>query len=1024
MAPVDFSPAGNMSGFELVCSLKSNDIIPVHKYKSTNTGLTVVIAEVDGPVVCGYLCLATEAFDDDGLPHTLEHLIFMGSEEYPYKGVLDLWANRCLASGTNAMTDTDHTFYTMTTAGSEGFLSLLPVYLDHILYPTLLDSAYITEVHHITGEGEDAGTVYCEMQGNETTGEVMVYRALWRAMYPGHCGYKSYTGGALKNLRESTNNEKVRNYHKEFYRTENLTVIIAGQVKHADVFKALHPIEAKVMSKGSKGPFTRPWQNPVPPLTESVDLDIHYPCDDEDNGIVNVGWRGPSSVTELYDLIGCSMILKYLTDSSVSPLQKEFVEIDDPYASNVAYSLADNSISLLYLAFESVPKEKIGLVKDRLIKILSDIVTKDNGIDMKRLRTVIYRYTLETLSDLENSPHHSVAYKIIGDALYGNTKDDLSQRLNEVEDLGKLSAEPESYWVNLIKKYLVDAPIVVVKGIPSIETQREMASLEKERIKNQIERLGEEGLKQKERELQEAIIHNERPIPDDMLMSVSIPSTDSINFHHIKSYTSDTTEQHPKLDVGNLPFYTYLDHVNTNFVYMLVVLDTCFIPNNLRPYIPLLLESILECPVKRNDQLIPYEQVVEELQGDTVAINIKIGCEDRGRFSCGSFSHSVTFLLQFEPAKYPKGVQWIKELLYETELTPERLKIIAAKMINDVAQAKRNENKVTGDLMKDLIYNKDSNHFASSMLRQQKFLTKVMERLSNEADQKKVVAEIEEVRKALTTPKNMVLYIAANVDKLVAQIPDIYTPWNTLFANMDNCEKSKLHVTPDWFLMKSPDSESIKGCVTGLGCTESAFFSQCSPGIKDFQSPDLAPLLVFLQYFTQMEGPMWRQVRGQGLAYSYSIFPKPHDGLLYLTFYRAANVVAAYRESKSIIEAHLSGDKWERLLYESAKSSLIFEMIEKRMSIGDVVTESLLCYFQNITHEYDYQMVQRISAVTLEDMSRVGSQYIKRLFDPKECKTAIVCHASKAAEITEGFKQFNLELKLYNTLEESFLNDW
>ena len=53
------------------------------------------------------------------------------------QGVLDLLANRCLASGTNAWTDTDHTCYTMTTAGSEGFLQLLPIYVDHILHPTL-----------------------------------------------------------------------------------------------------------------------------------------------------------------------------------------------------------------------------------------------------------------------------------------------------------------------------------------------------------------------------------------------------------------------------------------------------------------------------------------------------------------------------------------------------------------------------------------------------------------------------------------------------------------------------------------------------------------------------------------------------------------------------------------------------------------------------------------------------------------------------------------------------------------------
>lgn len=87
--------------------------------------------------------LVTEAFDDDGLPHTLEHLIFLGSEDYPYKGVLDIVANRCLASGTNAWTDIDHTCYTMETAGSEGFLSLMPIYLDHILYPCLTVSETI-----------------------------------------------------------------------------------------------------------------------------------------------------------------------------------------------------------------------------------------------------------------------------------------------------------------------------------------------------------------------------------------------------------------------------------------------------------------------------------------------------------------------------------------------------------------------------------------------------------------------------------------------------------------------------------------------------------------------------------------------------------------------------------------------------------------------------------------------------------------------------------------------------------------
>ena len=86
------------------------------------------------------------------------------SEEYPYKNVLDLMANRCLADKTNAFTAQDHTCYSIHTAGSSGFLNILPVYLDHIFYPLLREEDFLTEVHHINGNGENAGVVYSEMQ--------------------------------------------------------------------------------------------------------------------------------------------------------------------------------------------------------------------------------------------------------------------------------------------------------------------------------------------------------------------------------------------------------------------------------------------------------------------------------------------------------------------------------------------------------------------------------------------------------------------------------------------------------------------------------------------------------------------------------------------------------------------------------------------------------------------------------------------------------------------------------------------
>ena len=154
-------------------------------------------------------------------------------------------------------------------------------------------------------------------------------------------------------------------------------------------------------------------------------MNAYYPCDNEDNGFVVVGWRGPSAIHEFYDLMGCVLLLKYLTDTSVSPLQQEFVEIDDAYANNVVYGLYENSIPLFYLQFENVPMEKIPLIQDLLMKTLKNIASKEDGFDINRMQTVIYRYILEALSNLESYPHDTVSDWIIGAVLFCNTNEDV-----------------------------------------------------------------------------------------------------------------------------------------------------------------------------------------------------------------------------------------------------------------------------------------------------------------------------------------------------------------------------------------------------------------------------------------------------------------------------------------------------------------------------------------------------------------------------------------------------------------------
>ncbi|XP_011407072.2 PREDICTED: uncharacterized protein C05D11.1-like [Amphimedon queenslandica] len=646
--------------YECVASCKIGGV-PVLKYVSKRTKMIISIAQVEGPLVNGYFCLATEAHDHDGLPHTLEHLVFMGSEKYPYKGVLDLLANRCLAQGTNAWTDVDHTCYTITTAGTEGFLNLLPIYLDHILYPTLTDPAYTTEVHHINGEGENAGVVYCEMQARENTSEDRTHFEMLQLMYSEGCGYRSETGGRMSNLRDSTSNEKVTSYHSSYYRPDNLNLIITGQIEPRQIFKSLSEFEEKILSKGELPQFTRPWQSPVAPLNGSHSKVVQFPTSEEDDGLVRICWRGPKA-SQRYLMTAMEVIMEYLTDTPVAPLQRELVEIEDPYCSDVDCMELENSVSVFGIAMEGVPYDKLNTVEEKVVSVLQSLSDGSESVDMSRMASILKQRILKILNQVEECPHYFFAFSLIGDFLF--RPDDFGDYLDQVPRYEKLLNETESFWVELITEYFVTPHRITILGTPSAELSEKMETEEKERIQKQREELKEEGLKEKKEILEDSIKQNEAPPPDDVVSSLPVPSTDSISFHpinvlanHNVGGASETpeggvSEMLNRFPVGKLPFFLQVNHIKTKFVEFSAVLDTSGLPKRLRFYLSLYSELLFESPVLRNGELIPYETVVKELQANTISHSSSLGIRGGGRFMPGQYPDALLISIKVEHTLY------------------------------------------------------------------------------------------------------------------------------------------------------------------------------------------------------------------------------------------------------------------------------------------------------------------------------------------------------------------------------------
>lgn len=754
------------------------------------------------------------------------------------------------------------------------------------------------------------------MQGRENTGESLISMELLRAMYP-NSGYSSETGGIMKNLRESTTNQKVRDYHAKFYRPDNLAIIVTGQVLPEDLFKAIKPLEERIIAKGELPSFERPWETPVPPLTESKDIKIVFPSDEEDFGLVNIGWRGPNCSNENLTLTACSILLRYLSDTSVSPLQRDFVEIEDPFASRVGYNITENLESLIYFLFENVPLTKIDSIHERLQATLNKIANGEEKLDMKRMFSIIERQVLESLSSLENTPHDDVAFHLIGYVLYGHNEKDFIERLNVNEQLYFLQTMDEHYWLELLQKYIIDSNYVVVRAYPSIEKQQSMAKEESDRIEKQREELGEKGLLLKEKFLADAMSTNEISCPDEMLTSIPVPSKEGMQFHPVEIYRSDDSKNlNPTgLDLKSFPIFAEAYNIHTNFVYLTLSMNTDSLTPELRMYLPLLLELLMESPIRRGDILIPYEEIVQALESDTISTDLSLGLESSNHFSCGPFSNTATLTLEVEQRKYDIGINWLAELLFRTEFTVARIKVCAAKMANDVAQLKREGDSVAKYLMNAMFYKKDSNVQLVSLLKQHKFLNQLIVELEDADKAQSIIDNLNKTRETITQLKNLGAHVAADWDRLAELDFDLNISWSKLANGKQVQPVESLQVYQDWQLFDDAElKDNITGSVIGIGCVESAFLYQGSPGIKDFNDPDLPALMLFLQYLTQLEGPLWRQIRGQGFAYGYSIAPKPHEGLLYLSLYRASNLVAAYKEAKRITVSKLFNGSFQRML--------------------------------------------------------------------------------------------------------------
>ncbi|MBW0475305.1 hypothetical protein O181_015020 [Austropuccinia psidii MF-1] len=972
--------------------------IRVVKWRSRQTGLSVVWAETESPLVNADFTVANEIFNDSGIPHTLDHLILRGSEKYPYSGILDKLATRSFGSGTTPGTTTIYTVYNLETAGPDGFLRLLPVYFDSIFNPTLTPEAFVTEIYHVNDQGEEGGVLFNELQSVENTSAQLMALCTQRALYPTTSAYRSDPLGLMQDIRVLTL-DQIKKYQNTYYRPYNLQLTITGKLDPTALLSTLqHEVESSIIQH-RQDHIPNHWKRPLletqsknsAVLQESKTLTVEFPSKDEAFGEVQISWVGPTANDTSF---GCALdiLQTYFSEPKISPLSKRFIEIDSPLFTSISFLPSDGGQYVLHAVLSSVPAEHLSTVGDSLRKALSE---EADLIDMDYMNGLIQREILKTKQAFEVDPHGTLQPQIIFNFLYGKDND-LVAILNQLKFYEALATWTAQTWSTFMKKWLVEAPSLTVIGRPSAGLSEKLEADSKQRITENRNKHGTEGLKKLGDQLDKAQKLNNRPIPNRIMSQFPIPTSDSIQWNDVEvaqannGHTSALQAFIDQKDPVSLPYFVQFNHIESRFLSIDIVLSPSNVPSELFPLLWVYIKSFFSLPIKRKDgSSLSYHEVVSELDKQTVEYAITPD---------SPIHDSIQIHMTVESSKYAAAIALLRDLLWGSTFDTERLRSTIMNDLQDIPSMKRDSSQVLQALYDEMVISSDESPLSSlNFLRLEETQPMVLNKLKSQPGV--ILKQMERLRSHLLRAPSIRISVSGNIRALEE-------PKTTWVKNFEQLKPSPLH--KPLMVNATLGSEGIKpsgkATVTVMASSELNCAFHFAQGPQGFDHPDKAALAVAIRALNMHEGYLWKAIRATGLAYFAYVSSDLEIGHVRLEINSSPDNIKAFHESAKVINDIANRKlKLNDEILETAKSSVVYSTVAS-ISTGQAAAFDAFSNvaFKGVSPEFSKSQVQTIMTVSVEDVIRVIRKYILALFDSKQSSAALACSATKADETVQS----------------------
>ncbi|KAJ2759639.1 hypothetical protein H4S06_002128 [Coemansia sp. BCRC 34490] len=614
-------------------------------YKHFESNMRVVVCRTPSPIYTLNIYVPTAVTDNKGLPHTLEHLVLCGSKRYPTPGYLDVLATHNYSVGTNAWTRNDCTCYTFSASAEDGVANVLPVFLDHVLNPILSDAKFTTEVYHYDETGKENGVVFCEMSSKENKENILSIYHLKKLMYNSSATFAHYSGGKTYGIASLTNKEII-DYHHKYYDANNVTVLLTGAFSDDFEERYLQKIPADIIK--SHGNDSRaPMHCFSPDVGRPKHETVRFPSADTSTGSFKFGWQGPPQ-EDIETTIALEILMEYLGGNSSSPLRLRFVKRATPLAGSVSASVSGNVASRLVISLNRVPytcptsaeSSKSGsdsktndvsggggsiddqdiphlfeenYTKNLLIKELERVYeTRFNG-DAHALENAAKRQSDSLAAHAENSPgkllqtlfYFDIVASHFSPGSLGKVR--IGSCAKQFDILAELSKRPIEFWLDLLKKWFIDAAVYSVAAIPDPELGSELEAKRKEKEQENAAKIVDKEAHIKF--IKDSAEANTAQITDEMKHGIPKPdSTMASSIPHTQSLVVLDRAIGPVAAVQTM-------NSESSFVKMRIQIPIGTVPHELRAYLALFQALLL-----KTDLVLPagvvYENDEKPLQAE------------------------------------------------------------------------------------------------------------------------------------------------------------------------------------------------------------------------------------------------------------------------------------------------------------------------------------------------------------------------------------------------------------------------